>query len=588
MIYVESFDNEDKVVLAGVESGKREVYSRDEVIKMAQSRMIQGVDIQAGTITPVDILDIVNRKVSKLQLTGKFPSPSPFVFEKGKDNTVIMKGDIILFDEGDSGDVNITVPEGVTDIASNCLSEADRGISCLAFPSSLGVINDGAFHRCAIGRVDFDNGLYEIGNSAFNNSGLTGIIELPETLRNVGDNAFSENEFLQGVVIKSKDILFGNYAFSDCPSLVSFSLPDGAKVWVSSKGLFQFCENLNNINVTQIFGTTIPDAAFRGCESLSNIIVTKKVRKIGDFAFYNCVELRDFDFTKVEKLGENSFSHSRLKGDIVFTKHLDCVPKECFMECGHIAGVDFKGGCGEFKEDCFSVAESGGNEEGDWLGYIKVNGEVKSFGDGCFCGQEGLHTLEFDDCVTSVGNYAFDACLGLKDLGSIKTVNCIGDSAFRGTGLTSVDLTILGSNIGEECFTDCNELAKVKLKSDYIGANMFASCKAYGMTVEWESVGEFSEIQDGAFLCSNLSKIELPSNLRGIGNDAFHECHMLEEIKIPSYCLNLGEQIFYDCPKLKRLICDNKDIVKKLMAEYDCFTEVVYKGTIYYRRAGLD
>lgn len=581
MIYVESFDDEDRVVLAGVESGKREVYSRDKVMNMAQSRIIQGVDIQAGTITPVNILDIVNRKVSKLQLAGKFPSPNPFAFEKGKDNTVVMKGDIVLFDEGDSGDVNITVPEGVTAIASNCLSEADRGINCLAFPSSLGVINDGAFHRCVIGMVEFNNGLYEIGNSAFNNSGLTGIIELPETLRRLDNNAFSENEFLQGVVIKSKEIEFGNYAFFGCTDLVSFSLPEEAIVRGSSKGLFQFCENLDNINVTQIFGTTIPDAAFRGCESLSNITVTKKVRKIGDFAFYNCVELRDFDFTEVEKLGENSFSHSRLKGDIVFTKHLDCVPKECFMECGHIAGVDFKGGCDEFKEDCFSVAESGGNEEGDWLGYIKVNGAVKSFGDGCFCGQEGLHTLEFDDCVTSVGNYAFDACLGLKDLGSIKTVDYIGDSAFRGTGLTSVDLTILGSNIGEECFTDCNELTEVKLKSDYIGANMFASCKAYGMTVKWESAGEFSEIQGGAFLCSNLSKIELPSNLRGIGNDAFHECHMLEEIKIPSYCLNLGEQIFYDCPKLKRLICDNKDIVKKLVAEYECFTEVVYKGEVY-------
>ena len=64
----------------------------------------------------------------------------------------------------------------------------------------------------------------------------------------------------------------GSYAFSDCYSLSSITIP--------------------------VSVTSIRDSAFGNCYSLSSITIPGSVTSIGDSAFYNCYGVRYYDFTR--------------------------------------------------------------------------------------------------------------------------------------------------------------------------------------------------------------------------------------------------------------------------------------------------
>ena len=53
----------------------------------------------------------------------------------------------------------------------------------------------------------------------------------------------------------------------------------------------------------------INEEAFKGCNNLNEVTISKSVRSIGDEAFYNCKALKKITIkgTKIKKFGKNSF-----------------------------------------------------------------------------------------------------------------------------------------------------------------------------------------------------------------------------------------------------------------------------------------
>ncbi len=80
----------------------------------------------------------------------------------------------------------------------------------------------------------------------------------------------------------------GEAAFKDCKSLTFIEIPDS----VTSIGKYAFdgCEGLTNITIPDSV-TSIGGYAFDGCESLTCIIIPDSVTSIGLFAFYYCDKL---------------------------------------------------------------------------------------------------------------------------------------------------------------------------------------------------------------------------------------------------------------------------------------------------------
>ena len=64
-----------------------------------------------------------------------------------------------------------------------------------------------------------------------------------------------------------------------------------------------------------------------------------------------------------------------------------------------------------------------------------------------------------------------------------------------------------------------------------------------------------TEIGSSAFYgCTNLERVEFPSQLKEIGNDAFERCTNLERVEFPSQLKKIGNDAFSECNKLKDVV----------------------------------
>ena len=96
------------------------------------------------------------------------------------------------------------------------------------------------------------------------------MIELPESLTEIGMDAFFNCISINNIIIPSKIEAINVYTFYNCTSLTNIELPDGLQtIGVSS---FQYCTSLEEIYIPRSVNN-IASTAFGNCTNLNNIEV---------------------------------------------------------------------------------------------------------------------------------------------------------------------------------------------------------------------------------------------------------------------------------------------------------------------------
>ncbi|MGE5449682.1 MAG: leucine-rich repeat protein, partial [Bacteroidales bacterium] len=167
-------------------------------------------------------------------------------------------------------------------------------------------------------------------------------------------------------------------------------------------------------------------------------------------------------------------------------------------------------------------------------------------------GKTNLNRVEFPTSLTSIGEYAFSGCSGLKSLTIPSSVVRIDQGAFtRCTGLTSLDLPSSITYLGQTAFSNCTGLTSVNLPSSLttIGRSAFISCSGLTSIIIPESV---TKLEEGAFLgCSGLTSITFPKSLTQLGPYAFSSCTGLTSVTIPEWFISISYGAFANCKNLK-------------------------------------
>ena len=95
----------------------------------------------------------------------------------------------------------------------------NKTLETLILPDSVKVIMNNAFSECKyLKDVSFGNGLRIIGDYAFSECGFTTLL-LPESIYSIGDCAFAGNEELQTIYIPSTIVNLGVDIFDECSKL---------------------------------------------------------------------------------------------------------------------------------------------------------------------------------------------------------------------------------------------------------------------------------------------------------------------------------------------------------------------------------
>jgi hypothetical protein len=170
-----------------------------------------------------------------------------------------------------------------------------------------------------------------------------------------------------------------------------------------------------------------------------------------------------------------------------------------------------------------------------------------------------------------IARIAFRNATGLKSIVGLPNVSSIGDYAFSDcTGLRSIYISP-GTTIDRNAFFNCPALiAEIDTTAD-IPSGLSAS----GITSIKISRNSTTIVEDAFRNCTNLTSVFIPSNVTTIGTRAFAGCTGLRTILIPSTVTSIAPNVFDGCTNLASIVC---------LCPYSVMTNVILPAltNLYY------
>jgi hypothetical protein len=180
-----------------------------------------------------------------------------------------------------------------------------------------------------------------------------------------------------------------------------------------------------------------------------------------------------------------------------------------------------------------------------------------------------ITTLDLQQGVTAIGDYAFYFCSVLTSVTSPNSVTSIGEDAFSYcSGLTSVTIPNSVTSIGSLAFVSCSALTSIDVDAsnpDYSSVNGVLFNKLQDTLIQYPSgkIGDYtipnsvtSIGNDAFYTCSVLTSVTIPNSVTSIGGGAFCECSGLISVTIPNSVTSIGSLAFGYCSVLTSIDVD--------------------------------
>lgn len=347
-------------------------------------------------------------------------------------------------------------------------------------------IGDAVFRYGLLDTITIPNSIKSIGWEAFAYCYDLYDISLPESVVEIGENAFYETGWYRE---QTEDIL---YLDNCCLGYKSVVVPDKLVIRENTR--------------------VIADNAFWGCENVITLVLPNTLTHIGNEAFYFCHGLKSLDLPdSVVSIGEASFVGCYNLTKIKFSNSLENISSGAFVSCKKITSIE--------------IPES-----------------VTSIGDEAFSGCASLVKITFPNSVESIGVSAFSECYNLTSITIPESVKTIGNKIFYFNQKLSTIIVEEGNTVYDSR-DNCNGIIETATNTlvvanintiipntvKIIGSFAYGGCDEITSVIIPESV---TEIEDAAFTdCWKLTTVSIGSNVEKIGDWAFTDIRSLEELE---------------------------------------------------------
>ncbi len=252
--------------------------------------------------------------------------------------------------------------------------------------------------------------------------------------------------------------------------------------------------------------TAIGKMAFDDCPEIRSVIMGDSIRRIEDYAFNMC---------------ENKVLHKI--GYVKFSKNLTHIGNYAFRNCHNLTTGHFTEG----DQWPLTVADFVRNVDFPFYGYGGRQSGLENY-------------LLLPESLEYIGKHAFEGC---------HFVNIKNEGVRREYGLSKVKIPNPGCVIDDYAFAGCKFLELVT-----IGEELTAK----GLTNPNPSTSKKGRIGDYAFADCNLMRLDIPSSIERIGENAFSNC--FHRIRMHTPRSNEG-RIYFDNLKwfYPRSLFDNYD-----------------------------
>ena len=479
-------------------------------------------------------------------------------------------------------------------------------------------VSNYAFFKCSnLTSVVIGDSVTSIGSSAFSGcSGLTSI-EIPDSVTSIGYSAFSGCSSLQRITVPfvgekadktSSDTyqypfgyIFGTSSYTGGTATKQYYY--GSSTSSSVYSTYYIPTSLKKVTVT---GGNILYGAFRGCSSLTSVVIGDSVTSIGSSAFYGCSRLTSVEIPEsVTSIGEDAFYGCSSLTEVNYLGSIDdwaeiefgsnmanplCYAKQLKINGEVVTEVNLTSATKVSNYSFYNY---------DNLTSVIIGDSVTSIGGSAFAGCSGLTSVEIPDSVTYIRGAAFRGCSGLTSVVIGDSVTSIGNETFENCG--KLNIIVIGNSvttIGYNAFYGCNKSLKVINDSNkimeekdfsisalgyyalyvfncYDNANLIIDDNGYIIYITNENtvnecklllsyIGTESELLIPSYItqinqyafhnCRSLTSIEIPDSVTSIGNYAFEGCSSLTSVVIGDSVTSIGKRAFSGCSSLESMV----------------------------------
>lgn len=446
---------------------------------------------------------------------------------------------------GDQKD--ITVPSTllnlpVLEIGEYCFSHL---INNVIIPEGILAINKNAFRHCnSLGSVDLPLSLRAIGNHAFYGTALQQLtirdnsyIIKSSRLASIGDYAFYNCQLLNNVIVPSSCNTIGDYAFSsDSDMRMTLDNTTFLGTVMSKIGKYAFANtNLENI-VLPYKLSLIGEGAFKNCVNLVSVTINDNSQTSAIInleanstqVFENCYYVKIY-------VGANKLSHYRSISSSWSSLVSKIYSSQNTYNGFNINITDQINGLAEL------VHYTGEDTDVVIPAYIN-NYQITTILRYAF--SNNIQSVTIPNTVTHINSFAFyRSSVQAVYFEAASKLQIIGQEAFRYTPLSTITIPKTVTTISNYAFADTS-LINLNFESHDL------------LEIDENAL---PEITIGEYAFSNnitLTNLILPRRLLSIGNYAFYNNTSLQNINMPSNGLltSILRYAFARCSALKEII----------------------------------
>ena len=430
------------------------------------------------------------------------------------------------------------------------------GIGEIVLPDTIKTIGNEAFSGFW-GKINLPTSLESIGDKAFYNTSIT-TINLP-SVKSIGNEAFASSGLEEANFSSSFESL-GEDVFADCFYFSQINIDGNNPNYSSDQGV------LYNKDKTEllIYPRNKQDTSFQ---------VPQTVTKICERAFkYN----------------------SYLQSIVLSDQGLLSIENDAFYNCSALTSIKIPTTCSSIGDFAFYGCRELTKVDSENISQISIG---QSAFENCY----KLNDFKLS-YITSLGERAFYNCQSLMSINLSNNYLEFGQSVFTNTSIiyntyqngqylgdesnpyrylvSVIDKDVSTFTINEGCvsicdnaFENCQNLTSITLLSGIvrIGDSAFRGCYSLrSVTQDYDLVVGMQSIGGYAFYgCENLTTVEILNlSAEKIEPYTFYNCMSLNGFSLPIEVTNIGSYAFYNCKNLQYIPIDYQHSVLETIGSY--------------------
>lgn len=429
-------------------------------------------------------------------------------------------------------------------------------------------------------------------------------VRLPDTIKYIGKSAFNTCMKLKKINIPAGVETIGDFAFTQCTALTSFTCSKSNKSYTVENGIL-YDKNKTTVvacpsaKAPVIAGTVknIGEYSFYYNKNLTSIVIPSSVTSLGEGAFGDCSALTKVTVngSALQNLGNFCFSSTGI-GSIVLPGSVKSVGTNAFAYCSKLKKIYFKGNypvMGDLSlkdsypsqyQNVFQSIEADVYYNPAARGWSTVN--RKQYGGTVKWKSWPGKFLSLADCSIKISKTKWQYTG--KNICPAVTVTCNGKTLKKGTDYTVTyksnknigtgSITISGSGFytgkGTRKFSITVKSGKTytvkgyKYKVTSAKTNGSGTVSVVGNTNKKRTsitVADTVKIGGVSFRITSvgakafkgfgkLKTVKIGKNVKTIGTAAFYKCSNLKTVSITSTKLtSVGKKAFYGCKRLSKV-----------------------------------